>query len=95
MGVYADLVEEVSDTFRRDDRLAGFGERLGVIDLLLVERRQHPGADTNECGVRVVQIPRDVDAVVFRPHKKDLRRGQGGSPCSPSQCRASRQGACT
>ena len=84
----------MGDTFLRDGRLAGLGEELGVIDVLVVNKRQHPGADTNEFGVCVAQIHRDVGAVVFRPHKKDLRRGQGGSPCSPSQCRASRQGAC-
>ena len=61
--MHAEHVEEVWDTFRRDGRLAGLGEELGVIDLLAVDKRQHPGADTNECGVCVAQIHRDGDAV--------------------------------
>ena len=41
---------------RRDGRLAGLGEGLGVIDLVVVDRRQDAGDDTNECGVCVAQI---------------------------------------
>ena len=44
------FVEEKCDKWRRDGGLGGLGEELGVIDLL-TEVRQHPRADTNECGV--------------------------------------------
>ena len=71
---HADLVEQVWETFRRDGRLAGIGEELGVIDLLLADKRRHPGADTKECGVCVAHIHRDVDGALLLP-VKDLRRG--------------------
>ena len=69
IGVNADLVEEVSDTFRRDGRLAGIGEGLGVIDLLLVERRQHPGDDTSEFGVCVCRYPETLTPL-FSPSQE-------------------------
>ena len=72
MGAAEDHVQEVYDTFRRDGRLVGLGDELGVIDLLPVDKRQDAGADTNEFGVCVAQIHRDVDAVLLP--KKGLRR---------------------
>ena len=46
---------------------AGLGEEIGVIDLLVVERRQDAGSDTNEFGVCVAQTHGDVDAVLLIP----------------------------
>ena len=60
------------DTMRRDGCLAGIGEELGVMDLLVVDRRLDPRADTIEFGV-VLCKHRDEDAVLLH-HKKDLRR---------------------
>ena len=67
MGKGADVgfIEEVWGTFCRDGRLAGLGEELGVIAILVVDRRQHPGGDTNEFGVCGGQIHRDEDAVLL------------------------------
>ena len=58
--------------FRRDGRLAGLGEWLGVIDILPVDERQHPGADTSEFDACVEQIHRGVDAVFLPLPGKDL-----------------------
>ena len=49
--LHAEHVEEVRDTFRRDGCPAGLGEELGVIAPLQVDKRPHPGADTNKFGV--------------------------------------------
>ena len=68
--LHAEHVEEVWDTFRRDGRLAGIGEGLGVIAPLAVEKQQHAGADTNKFSVCVAQI-RDVDAALLLL-KRDL-----------------------
>ena len=71
MGAAEDHVQEVYDTFRRDGRLAGIGEGRGVIDLLVVDKQQHAGADTNKFGVCVAQMDRDVDAALLLL-KRDL-----------------------
>ena len=68
---HADLIDEVCETFRRDGRLADLGEELGVTDLA-EEKRQRPGADTNEFGVCVAQKHRDVDVALLLHHKKEL-----------------------
>ena len=70
-GVDAGLDEEVHDTLRRDDCLAGLGEGLDTTDLLM-QVRQDAGADTNEFGVCVAQIHRNVDAVFLPLPKKGL-----------------------
>ena len=73
MGAAVDLDEEECDKWRRDSGLAGLGEERGVIDILAVEKRQDTGADTNEFGVCVGQLYREVDAVLpFVLHEKDL-----------------------
>ena len=56
------------DTFILD----GLGEELCLTDILPVDKRQPPGADTNDCGA-LLRKHRDVDAVLL-PHKKDFRR---------------------
>ena len=62
--------------FRRDGCLAVLGEELGVTDLLAVERRQHPGADTNKFCLCCADTPRRRRSSSFSLSvpKKDLRR---------------------
>ena len=58
--------------FRRDGHLAGLGEGLGLIALLAVDRRQHPGADTSEFDASVEQIHRGVEGVLLFTRKTSI-----------------------
>ena len=46
-----DVVKDICDTFRREGSLADLGEELGVIDILVKDKRRDARADTNEFGV--------------------------------------------